>query len=91
MKAHLARPVMISLELEGFLLEVNIEVYFKFYFCFFSLLREAFGSRGSAGLVSVRRHKMLSLCQRQTAADNSKMDLLLAKTESITDAGPPAD
>lgn len=61
-----------------------LEVYFKFY-TFIQFAWQGFGSRGAAGLVSVRRHMMLSPCQRQFQATN--MDLLLAKTESTTDAG----
>jgi len=48
-----------------------------------------FGSGGAAGVTSVRRHQELLSCETEPVLDDSssKTDLLLAKTESISDAG----
>lgn len=86
-KDHLGWLVMIGLELEWNTLRLTSNFTF-----FFSLCGEAFCSRGAAGLVSVRRHKMSHFpCQTETVPGSSKMDLLLAKLSLSLMLGPHED
>jgi len=48
---------------------------------------EDFGSRGSAGVVSVRSCQKLPLCLMEPMPSCSKTDLLLAKAKPIYEGG----
>ena len=58
----------------------------SFHVCIW-FMGQGFGSGGAAGVVSVRRHQKLLPCRTEPVSAGSKMDLLLAKAEPISDAG----
>lgn len=50
-------------------------------------MSQDFVGGGSAGVAALRKDQKLPVCQTEPVPDGSKKDLLLAKTEPITDSG----